>query len=330
MLLLSFFTGCQDSVNLAENSETADAVSSENSESARSTWSTGSTFTHDPSIIYADGLYWMFYTADGIGVKYSTDGQTWNQGTPIFSSALSWWSDYVPDKTDFNIWAPDISYYNGKYNLYYSVSTFGSNVSCIGLMQCTSILKGDWVDMGMVIRSTSSSKYNCIDPNFVHDGSAPYLVFGSWFDGIWIARLSSGTMKPNKSPVQIADRDLSYSQNAIEGPCIWNRGNGYFYLFASFDKCCSGTSSTYNIRYGRASSITGPYYDQNGVSMLDGGGTVLAKSSGNIIGPGGQCIFTDANGKTAIGYHFYNGARNGEANLRIQNIKTVSGWPVLY
>ena len=56
----------------------------------QSTWSiSGSTFTHDPSVIYADGLYWMFYTADGIGVKYSYDGKTWIDGVQIFSSAPS-------------------------------------------------------------------------------------------------------------------------------------------------------------------------------------------------------------------------------------------------
>lgn len=296
-------------------------------ESSRSAWSiSGSTFTHDPSIIYeaSAGLYWMFYTADGIGVKYSTDGKNWIQGQQVFATAPSWWKDYVPSKTDFNIWAPDISYYNGKYNLYYSVSVFGKNTSVIGLMQCTSILKGDWVDKGMVISSTGK-KYNAIDPNFVLAGSTPYLVFGSWYDGIWITRLSSGTMKPNQSPIQIADRDLS--ANAIEGPCIWNRGNGYYYLFCSFDKCCNGTSSTYNIRYGRSKSITGPYLDKNGNSLLDGGGTVLLSSHSNQIGPGGQCIFTTKSGSTAMGYHFYNKNNNGEATLAIRDIKTVSGWP---
>ena len=321
------FTACNSLVE--DESSSTDEAGSETVD--RSAWSiSSSTFTHDPSIIYEEssGLYWMFYTADGIGVKYSTDGKTWNQGTQIFSSAPSWWSEYVPSKTDFNVWGPDISYYNGYYNLYYSVSTFGSNVSCIGLIRCTSIYKGDWVDQGLVIRSTASSKYNCIDPNFVLAGSTPYLVFGSWYDGIWISRLSSGTMKPNKTAVQIADRDLS--ANAIEGPCIWARGNGYYYLFCSYDVCCAGTSSTYNIRYGRSTSITGPYYDKDGVSMLDNGGTVLYSSKSNQIGPGGQSVFTTKSGGTAMCYHYYDSKNNGTATLAIRDIKTVSGWPVFY
>ena len=299
LLLSSAFllASCSDAITVSSSEDESDSAA----DLERSAWSiSGSTFTHDPSIIYEEssGLYWMFYTADGIGVKYSSDGKTWNQGTQIFASAPSWWSTYVPSKTDFNVWAPDISYYNGYYNLYYSVSTFGSNVSCIGLIRCTSIYKGDWVDQGLVIRSTSSSKYNCIDPNFVLADKTPYLVFGSWYDGIWISRLSSSTMKPNKTAVQIADRDLS--SNAIEGPCIWARGNGYYYLFCSFDVCCAGTNSTYNIRYGRSTSITGPYYDKNGVSMLDNGGTVLYSSKSNQIGPGGQSVFTTKSGSTAM------------------------------
>ena len=294
---------------------------------SRSQWSiSGSTFTHDPSIIYekSAGLYWMFYTADGIGVKYSSDGKNWNQGQQVLGSKLSWWSQYVPSKTDFNIWAPEIVYYNGNYWLYYSVSTFGSRQSCIGLMKCSSILKGDWSDQGKVINSTNSSKWNCIDPAFIYDG-APYLAFGSWSDGIYMVRLSSSTMKPNSSSfTQIADRDLS--SNAIEGASIWKAGNGYFYLLCSYDKCCAGTSSTYNIRYGRSKSALGPYLDKNGKSLCDNGGTTLLSSSGNRIGPGGQCIFeTKTSGKYALGFHYYNKAKNGEATLGIFDIKTANG-----
>ena len=282
------------------------------------------TFAHDPAAIYADGLYWLFYTADGIGVKYSEDSVNWKDGVRIFANPLAWWKDYVPGKTDFNIWAPDISFYNGKYNLYYAVSTFGGNVSVIGLMQCTSILKGDWQDQGAVLASTTSTQYNCIDPSFIY-ASAPFMVYGSYFDGIYMVRLSSGTMKPNASPVKIATR--SAKSNAIEGACIWNGGNGYFYLFASFDLCCNGINSTYSIRYGRSQSLTGPYLDQSGKSLLEGGGTTLISTNGNMIGPGGQSVFTMKDGSPAMVFHYYDKANNGMATLQIRKIKLVNDWP---
>ena len=36
-----------------------------------------------------------------------------------------------------NLWAPDISYHNGKYYMYYAASTFGSNHSAIFLATST-------------------------------------------------------------------------------------------------------------------------------------------------------------------------------------------------
>ena len=165
-----------------------------------------------------------------------------------------------------------------------------------------------------------------VDPSFIYAG-APFLVFGSWSNGINIVRLSSGTMKPNAAAKQIATRNQS--SNSIEGACIWDAGNGYFYLFASFDKCCVGTSSTYNIRYGRSQNVDGPYVDKNGVSMMNGGGTILVQSSGNMIGPGGESLFKTANGGMAIVYHFYDANNNGMATIRINDISIVDGWPAI-
>lgn len=53
----------------------------------------------------------------------------------------------------------------------------------------------------------------------------------------------------------------------IEAPgIVYN--NGWYYLFASIDKCCQGVDSTYKIIYGRSRSITGPYLDKAGKSLL--------------------------------------------------------------
>lgn len=64
-------------------------------------------------------------------------------------------------------------------------------------------------------------------------------------------------------------------------------------LSHSWDKCCSGTSSTYNTRVVRSSSITGPYVDQAGVSALNGGGTLVLASHDSTYGPGGGSVVQD-------------------------------------
>ena len=86
--------------------------------------------------------------------------------------------------------------YNGRTYMYYSVSTFGSKVSLIGLISASSIAAGDWRDDGLVIRTTNSNDYNAIDPDLVIDANgAPWLSFGSWNSGIKLTRLGSN-MKP--------------------------------------------------------------------------------------------------------------------------------------
>jgi arabinan endo-1,5-alpha-L-arabinosidase len=88
---------------------------------------------HDPVVIKQDDSYYLFSTGVGIPVRRSPDLQTWRvaRGGTVFQRMPEEASAYVPGAD--NIWAPDISFYNGRYHLYYSVSTFGSNRSAIGL-----------------------------------------------------------------------------------------------------------------------------------------------------------------------------------------------------
>ncbi|WP_260607406.1 family 43 glycosylhydrolase [Chitinophaga polysaccharea] len=54
-------------------------------------------------------------------------------------------------------WAPDISYHNGWYYLYYAVSAFGKNTSAIGVTVNRTLDPRSrdfkWIDKGMVIQS---------------------------------------------------------------------------------------------------------------------------------------------------------------------------------
>src|SRR5690606_35291717 len=147
-----------------------------------------------------------------------------------------------------------------------------------------------------------------------------------FFDGIFLVPLQwpSGKVAVEDwapKTVQIADRRVT--GNPIEAPYITQRG-GYFYLFTSFDSCCKGTSSTYKIAVGRSTSVTGPYLDKSGRSMLNGGGTILLSSSGNRVGPGGQSVYGDN-----LAFHYYDKANNGAPTLAIEKLTWVDGWPTL-
>jgi beta-xylosidase len=221
-----------------------------------------------------------------------------------------------------DVWAPDMHTYNGRVWLYYSVYS-GNHQSAIGLTSAPSVASGQWRDDGMVLNSDlGRQSYNTIDPDLVFDANgAPWLVFGSWFSGIYVTRIDPATMKPTGGLTRVAAR-----ANGIEGPNIVYTG-GYYYLVVSFDHCCQGVNSDYKIAYGRSRSITGPYTDTSGRTMLDGGGTVLEATHGNIIGPGGQSVIRNGNGWLII-RHYYDGNAGGTPKMLISDLYfDAAGWP---
>ncbi len=283
---------------------------------------TGDVGSHDPTLIKEGNLWWSPYTGTGLAMKYSSDGLAWHNGVQIFASELAWWRTYASNMGTNDVWAPDIEYYNGRYYMYYCVSEFGKNNSAIGLTSCSGILTGDWRDDGMVISSKSGTNaYNAIDPNMVIDANgSPWLVFGSWFDGLHIVKLNTSTMKPTGTIYSIA-----YKSGGIEGGTMIYK-DGYYYLFASIGVCCQGVNSTYNIIYGRSTSITGPFKDKNGTNLTDGGGTILDSGNSRWKGPGGQDVYKNGS-NYVIARHAYDADNNGAPTLLISDLYFSNGWP---
>ena len=100
---------------------------------------------------------------------------------------------------------------------------------------------------------------------------------------------------------------------------------GFYYLYVSFDRCCAGTNSTYRVMVGRSTSITGPYVDQSGAPLMNGGGTQVLAANGYEIGPGGEDVLGDG----YLAYHYYDARDNGAPKLGIRSVTYPDGWPVL-
>lgn len=294
---------------------------------------------HDPVMIRQNGIYYMFCTGNGIAVWSSADMIHWQQQKPVFETAPQWAMDAIPGFKN-HIWAPDISYHNGKYYLYYAVSVFGKNISCIGLATNKTLDPASpdfkWEDQGMVIQSKPGrDHWNAIDPNLVEDkGGTPYLAFGSFWDGIKLIKLNRDRTKPDQ-PVDhiptIASRHKdtikTNEPNPIEAPFIIHKGK-YFYLFASIDYCCRGPKSTYKMIVGRSKKLTGPYQDTDGVPLKYGGGTILLAGDNNWYGVG-HCAVTEFDGKYYLVFHGYDAVDNGKSKLRITTLKWEKDWPIV-
>jgi arabinan endo-1,5-alpha-L-arabinosidase len=290
----------------------------------------GNDMIRDPSMIkLANGTYYAFSTSItipyiGLEIHSSTDRIHFVDAGPVFKTVPSWTNSY--DGNTPNLWAPDISYHNGKYWLYYAASTFGSETSAIGLATSTTAAPKSWVDQGIVYTSIKGDGYNAIDPCLVIDSSGKYwLSLGSGWTGIQLIQIDPSTgkqMSSNKTRYHIADRTTS---KVLEASYIYPHG-GYYYLFASIDTCCNA-SATYHIIVGRATSITGPYTDKGGLAMLQGGGTIILSTHGNIVGPGGESVMTDA-GNTVIDYQYHDANNKGLATLGINLLGwDAHGWP---
>jgi hypothetical protein len=260
---------------------------------------------HDPStVVKCKDRYYLFATGQGITSRSSADKIFWTAGQRVFTNRPAWTTNAVPGFTG-TFWAPDVLHVSNRYCLYYSVSTFGSQVSAIGLVTNPTLDPTDpafqWTDQGPVIISTNGSAYNTIDPCLAWDDSGKlWLCFGSYWNGIYLTQLDPATglrITTNSPTYRLAD------SGSIEAAYIFRSG-GYYYLFCNWGSCCDGVDSTYNIRVGRSPSITGPYLDKHGVDMVNGGGTLFMRASGKYSGLGHVGILSEG-GTLFLTHHYY-------------------------
>lgn len=287
------------------------------------------TRVHDPTMIKAGNKYYLYSTGPGVSIRCSADMLVWKFCGQVFGAYPKWVLESVPGVGD--LWAPDIVFHSGKYFLYYAVSSFGANQSAIGLATNVTLDPSSpeyaWVDQGEVYSSQKNNNYNAIDPNltFDRDGN-PWLVFGSFWSGIKLVQIAPTLDKPGAGAklFNLADKP---GNTAIEGAFITRRGD-YYYLFVSHDFCCKGVSSTYNIKVGRASAITGPYLDRTGKPLLGGGGTLVYGGSSRWRGPGHNSIYIE-NGKYYMVYHSYDADFGGTPTLRVEELLwDADDWPL--
>lgn len=249
----------------------------------------------DPTIIKVqNGSFYLYATEDTRNVPiYKSDNLIdWTFVGTAFTNETR--PNFEPKG---GIWAPDISYVNGKYYLYYSMSVWGGEWTCGIGVAVADRPEGPFEDKGRLFRSNEINVQNSIDQFYIEDHGQKYLLWGS-FRGIYGVELSDDglSVKAGVERRQIAG-------TAFEGTYIHKRGE-YYYLFASVGSCCEGVNSTYKLVIGRSKSLFGPYFDKSGKNMMDNGYTVVVGANSRFVG-NGHCseIVQDKSGKDWIFYH---------------------------
>jgi arabinan endo-1,5-alpha-L-arabinosidase len=329
--------------------------------------------THDPSIAEDHGKYYVFATgvalpakpegADApplpappggsvpvkpqtqnlpqLPIRCSDDLHAWERCGEVFPSIPQWIQEMSPKTSE--LWAPDISFFEGQYHLYYAFSAFGKNTSGIALATNETLdrtsPKYKWVDRGLVLRSFVEDDFNAIDPNLLIDAKGDaWLSFGSFWSGIKMRKLDRKTgllSTTDKKLYSLASRgkteeaglrnpDLPPDTEAVEAPFVFHHG-AYYNLFVSWDLCCRGTKSTYRTMVGRSKSVAGPYVDRECRAMAEGGGSPVLVANATWAGPGGESLLHLPH-EDLIVFHAYS-AVNGRPALHISTVGWKDGWP---
>lgn len=272
----------------------------------------GKPFIHDPStVVECDGKYYTFGT--GGGGLISEDGWKWNSGGVRPGGGA----------------APDAIKIGDRYLVVYGATGGSGNHKGAILTMWNKTLDPKSPDFKysepvVVATSDGYEESDAIDPGVMLDPVTGrlWLSYGTYFGFIRVVELDPKTGKrvEGNKPVNVAivceASDLIYH-------------DGWYYLLATHGTCCDGPNSTYNIVVGRSKSVTGPYIDNVGRDMLEGGGKMVAVTSGDLIGPGhfGRIIVGEGIEKMSCHYEA-DLAQGGRSVLGIRPLVWKNGWPV--
>ena len=275
---------------------------------------TGAPYIHDPSTIAeCDGKYYTFGT--GGGGLISDDGWSWHSGAERPGGGA----------------APDVLKIGDRYLIIYGATGGGlgggHNGRILTMWNKTLDPKSPdfrFTDPIEVAASDGMEDQDAIDPGMLLDPVTGrlWVSYGTYFGTIRLIELDPATgerVKDNR------ERDIAIDCEATD--LIWR--DGWYYLLGTHGTCCDGVNSTYNIVVGRSRSVEGPYLDNMGRDMLQGGGRMVLAAGHRMCGPGhfGRTVVDE--GVEVMSCHFEADLdRGGRSVLAIRPLLWRNGWPV--
>lgn len=274
----------------------------------------GEPYIHDPStIMECDGKYYTFGT--GGGGLISSDGYVWHGG------------GVRPGRGA----APDAIKIGDRYLIAYSATGGGLGGSHRGtvLTMWNKTLDPtspdfEYTEAIEVASSADNEDCDAIDAGLLLDPTDGrlWLTYGTYFGFIRLVELdpATGRRVEGNEPINIAID--------CEATTLMYR-DGWYYLLGTHGTCCDGPNSTYNIVVGRSRKVTGPYLDNVGRDMLEGGGKMVIAAGLRQTGPGHFGRFIEEEGVEKMSCHFESDFdRGGRSVLAVRPLLWKNGWPV--
>ena len=275
---------------------------------------TGHPYIHDPSTLAeCEGKYYTFGTGGG-GLISSDGGWTWDSGAERPGGGA----------------APDVLKIGDRYLVVYGATGGGLGGSHRGviLTMWNKTLDPKSPDFRYtepieVANSEDGDDCDAIDPGLLLDPTTGrlWMTYGTYFGHIRMVELDPKTGRRVEG-----NEALDVAIDCEASDLIYR--DGWYYLLGTHGTCCDGVNSTYNIVCGRSRSVTGPYLDNVGRPMLQGGGKMVIKAHGRQVGAGhfGRTVVEE--GLEKISCHFEaDFDRSGMSVLAIRPLLWRNGWP---
>ena len=274
----------------------------------------GNPYIHDPSTIAAcEGKYYTFGT--GGGGLISEDGWSWHSGAERPGGGA----------------APDVLKIGDRYLIIYGATgggLFGGHNGRILTMWNKTLdpKSPDFHFTTPIEVASSDGMEDCdaIDPSLLLDPTTGRLwaTYGTYFGSIRLIELDPTTGERVKGNVE---KDIAIDCEASD--LIYR--DGWYYLLGTHGTCCDGVNSTYNIVVGRSRTVEGPYVDNVGRDMRNGGGRMVIAAGDRVCGPGhfGRTVIDE--GVEVMSCHYEaDFDRSGRSVLGIRPLLWRNGWPV--
>ncbi len=297
----------------------------------------------DPTIIRGRDGYWYSYTtARDITIQRSKDLATWEPAGTVFTDSTrpTWFRDTS------SIWAPDISWFEGRYVLTFSAidTAVAPNPNrSIGVASAPTPT-GPWhADSEPIIPPGTWQPFPDEPPRmqgiidselFTGPDGRRYLYYGGFNGGVFVQEVDHQVRERIGEPVQVAAEDI------FEAPFVMYR-QGWYWMFYSTGNCCSGPNSGYTVLVARSKSPRGPFVDRSGArsdAAYPGGTPVLTPNGNRWVGTGHSTQATDLAGQDWFVYHGIDRHRPwGDMeeqrplvrSMFADRLDWIDGWPVV-